>query len=231
MRTPTLLAVISLLAACGPTPMDMQAPDFQGGGQVKTTIADAPYPGPYGVGIGSVINNYSLFGFPNATNDTTTLKPITLGEFYNPTGTDKFGAGSAYGEGNPKPKVLLIDRAAVWCGPCNDEAKSVLPGMHAMFFPNAQFLLALDEGSTPGTNPTQNQLKNWATTYKLDYPASVDPQTTFSTIVGQDAYPGNIIIRTSDMRIIEWVAGEPMNNYWTDVQKVIDGTYVLPTGG
>jgi hypothetical protein len=226
MRTPTLAVAVALFAACG-NPVDMKAPDFTGGGQM-TTILQAPYQGPYGYGTGSVINNYALEGFPNAVNDTTTLKQIAIADFYNPTGTGTYPAGSPYGAGNPLPKALIIDRAAVWCGPCNMEAKDTLPGKYTQFFPDGQFLLALDEGATPGTGPSQSQLKNWLTSYGAKYPGTLDPQTTFSTIVGADAYPGNIIIRTKDMKIVKWVAGVPDDTFWQTFADTIAGKPVLP---
>src|SRR4029079_16851950 len=80
MRTPTLFVALSLLAACGVPEMDTHAPDFMGGGPL-TKVLEAPCAGPYGVGIGSVIKDYALTGFPNAVNDTTTLKQIALDEF------------------------------------------------------------------------------------------------------------------------------------------------------
>ena len=35
--------------------------------------------------------------------------------------------GSLYGEGKPRPRALLINVAAVWCGPCNEEALMFTP--------------------------------------------------------------------------------------------------------
>ncbi len=89
----------------------MKPPD--GGGQPQINQA-SPYPGPYGSSIGSIIPDYQFFGYPNPANDTTALVMVQLSDFYNPTGTAVFPAGSPYRGGNPMPKALFIDRAAVW---------------------------------------------------------------------------------------------------------------------
>jgi hypothetical protein len=208
----TALSALVLFAACSPPP-DMMMNDAG---------ENAPYPGPYGDITGSVIHNYTLQGFPTST-DTAALKTIALADFYNPTGMDKFPAGSPYGEGNPKPTALLIDRGAIWCGPCNDEAKTDLPPRHTMYFPGGQFLFSLDEGATPGSAPTQDNLKAWMTTYHSDYPGVLNPQYVFAPIVGQDAYPANIIVRTKDMTIVKWISGVPDAAFWQTFSDTIAG--------
>jgi hypothetical protein len=227
MKTSLLLSALALVAACGKPPEDMKAPDFEGGGQMVSEVK-APYDGPYGVGVGSVIKNYAFYGFANATVDKTALKQVQLADFYNPTGDGKYADGSPYGAGNSKPLALVIDRSAVWCEPCNYEAQNELPGKHAQYSPKGQILLALDEGATPGTNPTQGDLTAWVTRYHVDYPATLNPQATLSAIVGIDAYPGHIIVRTKDMKIVKWIAGVPDDSFWQLYQNVIDGKPVLP---
>jgi hypothetical protein len=229
MKTPLLLLAVALLAACGkpPAPEDMMAPDFMGGGQMVAEVK-ATYDGPYGVGVGSVIKNYAFYGFAKATLDKTALKQVTLGDFYNPDGASKYADGSPYGAGNAKPLALVIDRSAVWCEPCNWEAQNELPGKHTQYSPKGEFLLALDEGSERGSTPTQADLTAWVTRYHVDYPATVNPQASLSAIVGIDAYPGHIIVRTKDMKIIKWVAGIPDDSFWQLYQDVLDGKPVLP---
>ncbi len=246
MRLRPLLSfgLIGLLLACGSAPAptapstpdptvsnpsepDPLAPDFKGGGQPGNGTT-AAYPGPYGVGIGSVIPNYEFLGYPRASTEATELRKIQLADFYNPTGTGVYPAGSPYGEGRVKPKALLIDRSAVWCGPCNYEAKNELPGKHLKYAPDGEFLVALDEGGTPGTSPTQGNLDGWVNTYKLDYPAVLNPAATLSAIVGIDAYPGHIIVRTRDMKIVTWIAGVPGDAFWKLYEDTLAGKGVLP---
>ncbi len=81
----------------------------------------------------------------------------------------------------------------------------------------------------PGTTPTETQLTNWTKGYKVNFPAVVDPATSFSSVVGVDAYPGQIIIRTKDMKIVTQEAGVAATTFWTmTFQQTIDGTIVLP---
>ncbi|MBK7861875.1 MAG: hypothetical protein IPJ65_25320 [Archangiaceae bacterium] len=85
--------------------------------------------------MGSVIKNYAFYGYANATVDKTALKQVQMADFYNPTGTEVYPEGSPYSAGQPKPLALIVDRSAVWCSPCNYEAKNKLPGKHAQYFP------------------------------------------------------------------------------------------------
>jgi hypothetical protein len=206
---------------------EMIAPEFpEGTGQVG---ADGGYiyAGPYGVGIASVIPNYQFLGYPRA-NVAKTLKKVQLTDFYNPTGTEVWEAGSPYGEGVPKPKALLLIRSAVWCSPCNYEAANEFPGRHLQFAPAGEFIECLDDGPVPGTPATVADLDRWVTKYKVNYPAILNPAATLSAIVGIEAYPGHVIVRTKDMKIIKWEAGVSNAAFWALFADVIAGKPVLP---
>ena len=225
--------VVFGLGACGPqnsTPQNQEekAPEFQGGGQLGNgEVGDSLYPGPYGIGTGSVVPNYQFYGYPRASLSKAYVDRIELAHFYNPTGTEVYPAGSPYGEGTPKPLAIVLDRSAIWCGPCNIEAAEDIPRNRLKYAPKAEFFVVLDDGPTPGTPATEKQLNAWATKYKLDYPSAIDPNQTLSSIVGIDAYPGNVIVRTRDMKIIDWVAGVPPASFWSTLEKVINGEPVL----
>jgi hypothetical protein len=202
----------------GPTP----PPAF-----VDTTgeaTSAAPYPaGPYGVDIGSVIENFPLDGFRNPKANRTTLESIQLADFYNPHARDTsyappagaqddrdFPATSGYpNAGMLKPTALLIDIASVWCGPCNDEAANILPVQHAAYDAcGGEFLLSLADSATPGITATPANLTAWTTEYKLDYPSSIDPAYLFQPIEAQGVYPQNIVIDTTTMKIVAILGGE-----------------------
>jgi hypothetical protein len=218
------LAVLGL-AACGGSGSTTPPSDNNNYGTYDASGLDqAPYDGPYGVGTGSVIPNFKFMGYPRATLDKTSLVAINLGDFYNPTGTDVYPAGSPYGEGTPKPKAVILDRSAVWCGPCNQEAATEIPAKRQEFASQGgEWFVMLAESSQHNVPATQTDLTNWATKYHLNYPGSIDSKGYLNSIVGQDAYPGNVIVRTKDMKIIKWVAGVPQDDFYQTFSDVLAG--------
>jgi hypothetical protein len=205
------------------------APDFPAGsGQPEKGTAAYPA-GPYGISPGSVIANYQFVGFANAAVVNDQLQIIQLADFYNPDGLQKFPEGSPYGAGEPKPKALLIDVASVWCAPCNYEAGSVLPGLYAQYQPQGgEFLLQLADGPTPGTAAESKHLYNWTTKYDVNYPATIDPTYKLSSLFESDAFPTNMIIKTSDMTIVKVIAGAPEpgtpagDDFWGTFESVLN---------
>ena len=204
-------------------PDPLPAPDFPANsGQAAN--GQVAYPaGPYGIGQGSIIANYEFMGFPNPMANNTELVRIQLADFYNPTGTDVYPEGSPYGAGTPKPKALLIDVASVWCGPCNEEAKSVLPGKHAELKPlGGEFLLQLADGPYSGTAATEKNLTNWTSKYDSGYPSAIDPTYKLAALFDSNAFPANMIINTRTMEIETVISGVPSDAFWTKFEKVLN---------
>lgn len=220
------------------------APDFQPG-QGQAANGTAAYaPGPYGISKGSIIANYEFIGFANAKAFNGGMQAIQLADFYNPHANDPsyvpaegqpddrfFAPGSQYNtkdaNGNEvlakKPKALLIDVASVWCGPCNEEAGSVLPAKYAAYKPRGgEFLLQLADGPTPGTPAQPKNLTSWTTKYKVDYPATIDPSYKLGALFEADAFPANFIIDTTTMTIVEVIAGVPNSVFWAKYEKLLD---------
>jgi hypothetical protein len=157
------------------------------------------------------------------------LQLIQLADFYNPDGQQTFAADSPYGAG-PKPKALLINVSSVWCGPCNYEADQVLPGEYLKYQPQGgEFLLQLADGPTPGTAAESKHLFNWTQKYDVNYPATIDPTYKLSSLFESDAFPANMIIKTSDMTIVEVISGAPEpgspsgDAFWGTFEKVLSG--------
>lgn len=224
---------VSALGLLGCSQSPLPSFDVPQGDQVKSTLYPA---GPYGVRKGSTIADYRLVGYANAAGSSGDMQPISLGDFYNPHGRDTgyrpacsaeddrvFPAGSPYGEGKRKPTVLAIDVAAMWCGPCNYEAKCELPGRYARYSPcGGEILLQLVDGPVPNVAATQQNLYTWAVDeYKEAFPATIDPKPRRNTIYAVDAFPQNVILDTSTMSVVEVVGGVPGEDYWTTYEGLL----------
>ncbi|GAC1569774.1 MAG: hypothetical protein NVS3B20_00840 [Polyangiales bacterium] len=239
---PFLLIFASALA-CSAKGSDVAAPTFTPGqGQAKA--GNDHYPaGPYGVAEGSVINDFDFLGFTNsvAQRDPNALEPIRLAHFYNPHVDDAtyaaldadhddrlFPPGSPYGAGKPKPRALLLDVSSVWCPPCNEEAKTVLPAKRLKYSAcGGEFLQQLADGITPGVAATPKNLVAWTTRYQIDYPAVIDPSSKLQSLFQQDAFPANIIVDTRSMKVVKSMNGVPNNAFWGLYEKTLNNASCL----
>jgi hypothetical protein len=122
-------------------------------------------------------------------------------------------------------KYAFLDISAVWCPHCNDEAAQ-LPGWNATtqtYSYNAQtqtgyavewlaeggiILSVLEQGNNPNNAATPTDLNNWITKYHINYPMAIDPQENLVSGVGLQAWPANIIIDLSNMKVVEAVFGD-----------------------
>jgi hypothetical protein len=186
--------------------------------------SSSAYPGgPYGTEIGSTIANAQLAGYADAARSAASLQTLFLADFYNPHAfeptyhpmdleqDDRFmPTASSYAmAGKRKPTVLLIQVAATWCGPCNHEAKTILPQKHREYARcGGEFLLDLHDSTTAGTPATADDLRRWTTRYRVDYPSAIAPAGEPDPFLLVDEFPNNIIIDTTTMRIIDVVGGE-----------------------
>ena len=204
--------------------------------QQVSAIAAYP-PGPHGTTKSDTVANYKLEGFTNAQVERGATQPIQLSDFYNPHADDPtyapaapsqddrlFPPGSTYGGGTPRPKALSISVASLWCGPCKNEAKTVLPAKHLKYKPlGGEFIVQLDEGLTQGHSAVQQDLVTWTTAFHVNYPATIDPGRQLDALFVANVYPANIIINTRNMKIVEVVAGVPNDAYWTKFEATLAG--------
>jgi hypothetical protein len=213
-------------------------PSFQKGqGQVPQTGVTYP-DAPYGINVGSVVANYQFVGYVDSVSNKMTdvgMQGIALSDFYNPHADDPtyapatpadddrlYPAGSIYGEGNAKPKALLIDVSAVWCPPCNEESRDILDPKYAALHPTGgEFLLDLTDGPNPGTAATPEDLDAWTNGYQEPFPAVIDPEYELAALFAADFYPANLIVNTRNMKICKVVSGAPDAQTWQLYSSVI----------
>jgi hypothetical protein len=195
-------------------------------------------PGPYGLTVGATIADDSFQGFIDSQVQASTLDTVSLGDFYNPHAGDPtyqpaspevddrlYPPGSPYGAGNKKPTALLIDIASVWCGPCNEEAKSLLNGLYARYQPcGGQFLFQLAEGAAPGAPVTQTLLHAWVAMYKVTYPATFDPSRQLYPIYSADSFPDGAIVDTRTMKVVDVISGVPDQTFWSTYESLLDAS-------
>lgn len=238
--TLTMTGLLFAAAACGTdTETETVVEDSYPGefaddsGQARPGSAELAYPpGPYGFGFGSVVPSYEFIGYINPEIESVAEPPlvqrIRLAEFYNPSGDGVYPEGSVFPVGTPKPKALLLGVSAIWCGPCNSEASTVLPGKYTQLKPlGAEFLINLSQDGS--FNPTkQIHLGIWAGQYIVEYPLVVDPTEKLMAHASDPAFPTNIIVDARTMKVIHADAGVPIASFWTLFQQVIDGTHVTP---
>jgi hypothetical protein len=211
------------------------------GDQKPATCPECPAPGyppgSPGWSQGSTIPDASFKGFVDAQVSSGALQTIVLSDFYNPNGRDPlyapgdptnddrlYPAGSPYGAGTKKPTALLIDISSLWCGPCKEEAKNVLPGKHARYRPcGGEFLVQIIDGPNAGTPATQPNLVTWTTAFKVDYPATIDPSHQLRGLYSGNTFPDLAIVDTTTMTIATVVAGLPDDTFWTSYESLLDG--------
>jgi hypothetical protein len=181
-------------------------------------------PGPYGTNVGAVVENFSFVGYSQPHTDRADLEVLTMADFYNPTGDGVFPADGRAWAGMPKPRALSVSVAAYWCQPCRDESEETIPAVKSTQGPNgAEFLLLLSDGNAGNVPPVLGELDAWVERYAMTVPAALDPGPVFQPVWDANAYPENILIRTSDMRIIAKVAGAPplSDPYWSEMQAIL----------
>ncbi len=160
------------------------------------------YPaGPYGYVQGSVIENIKFIGKEDpagptgmATYDGLALKPVSLADYH----TDS------------TVKYVVMSGVAGWCGPCNDEQKTV-PDLQTTYQPKGfRFFEAMIQGYNEKTGAPANEtdLDHWATNHGLHVGIGLDPEDKIHQYADIAAFPLNMVVRTSDMQIVHMQVGE-----------------------
>lgn len=162
-----------------------------GGGASSGTKYPA---GPYGLSVGSIVQNYEFLGLTNpkaSSYDTGTLTKISFADFYNPE-----GAGD-------KPKFLLVTASARWCVYCKEEASHSMKAYEQYQPQGVEFLTTIFEDDASPPNPAvASDLQKWTKSYSLAYPVALDPKLQLGAFFNVSAAPFNMIVDTSTMTIV-----------------------------
>lgn len=222
-RVVVVIASLGLMACTSSSGEPVKPlPEGQGGGGGGTTL---DYPdGPYGTVAGAIIPNYVFPGYARPAEGFGEEKRVdlTISDFYNPTGEGVFEQDSPYGEGSAKPKALMLNVSALWCGPCKEEAKEVLPEEYSKHSPNGlEILVVIVDGAEQGVVASFDDLELWIDAFSVNYPAATDPKVQMGAVFDANSFPGNMIIDTTTMRIVEVIAGKPGDSFWLKIDDLL----------
>ncbi len=193
-----LVASLALFTACGGEEDPMGDPPDAGGGSADAADNTPRYPaGPYGEGPGDVIRDLQWVSFVDG--DDADLDPLndpvrllSLSEYYR--GND------------PDAKVIMINSAAGWCGPCMQEA-SELSAVAADYEPlGARFVSCIFEDAN-GDPADEEFVRYWANQFNLTIPAAIDTTFLVGPYFDINAMPMNMFVDANNMEIITITTG------------------------
>ena len=168
---------------------------------VEGDFAPMPaYPaGPYGHGLGAVIDNLEFMGWrdPVASNyDVTALEHIRLGDFYDPNGT--------------QTELIVLNASAVWCTVCQAEMRDMhKSGTYDAFRQRkAQvFGTLFQDGAGDPAKPSDLSLWGSSQARAIGFPLVLDPALKMGPYFTSDATPLNLVIDARTMKIIDVMMG------------------------
>jgi hypothetical protein len=82
-------------------------------------------------------------------------------------------------------------------------------------------LSILTDSEDPNTPATFTDLDNWVDAFDNAYPTVIDPAYQTATIVDSTLFPGNLLIDTRTMTIVEKVAGKPVASFYADLEALL----------
>lgn len=171
-------------------------------------------PGPYGHGLGAVIENLEFLGWRDPVGvgyDPSVLETIHLGDYYDPAGTNT--------------QLIVLNAAAVWCTVCQGE-------MHDMYKNGTYEAFRERKAQVFGTlfqdidgNPAKpSDLVIWGSSAvrQIEFPLVLDPALKMGIYFTSDATPLNLVIDARTMRIIDVMMGyssDPRTGLWATVDQ------------
>ncbi len=195
----SVFAAVGLLGACGGSTAKLVDTTMN---QTGDKSSAQKYPtGPFGYAQGSIIENISFLGKVDPAGASGTgnysslaLQTVSLGDFYN----------------DATVKFVMMSGVAGWCGPCNQE-QSQVPAAQKTYEPmGVKFFEAMIQGydESTGIPATEADLDKWQQLHKLHVGIGMDPEDKIHAYADIAAFPLNMVVRTSDMKIVFMQTGE-----------------------
>jgi thiol-disulfide isomerase/thioredoxin len=137
---------------------------------------------------GSIMRNYKFLGYVDG-DPTKGTKVISLADLFDPE-TRSY-------------KLISFSAGALWCPPCNDEAKALVPLISSLKEKKVVVIQALIEGDAQGTGSTLADLDAWQKRHNVNYTLFLDPdQKNLGQFFDKAAIPWNAMIDARSMEIL-----------------------------
>jgi hypothetical protein len=227
--TPRVLLSIAFLGGCSSEALTTDEPEAEpvGEGRVVEVVGAEPskpsvpisaqpnYPaGPYGTAKGATIADLSFVGWHNPTAagyDVTKFETVRLSDFYNPAKSE--GA----------PRVLVLNSSAVWCTVCRAEYTHLSRDqVYANYRPKGIEILGVLFEDNDGFSARPQDLTAWSDAFQVPFPMGLDPGFKSGVYFDSDATPMNMIIDTSNMKILDVTMGfdaRTPEQYWAGIEQ------------
>jgi hypothetical protein len=154
----------------------------------KNAAGDAYPTKGIGTQVGKVIRNYKFLGYPDA-NVEGGLKPISLAQFFDPSGSDI--------------KLIHIQAAGSWCSACRGETRALVPIAEELVKRKVIWVVSLAEGPTPGSPSKTTDLNTWISDFNSPFTHVLDPANkNLGPFYDRSALPWNANIDAKTMKII-----------------------------
>ncbi len=137
---------------------------------------------------GDIMKNFKFYGYPKG-DKSQGLQQVSLADYYDPD-TKNY-------------RLIHIQAAAVWCGPCNTEAKAAAPLAGEFKEKKIAWITALVETAKRGSPSTQGDLDKWLGAYQSDFSHVLDPNNAqLGVFFDAAAIPWNADLDARTMEIL-----------------------------
>ena len=228
MRAPVTILGALLALACSSDPVNGPTSGSPSDGSPGPSDTGNPGPGiagdfspaqaypagPYGHGLGAVIENLEFLGWRDpvgANYDPEALEPVHLGDFYDPTGTHT--------------ELLVLNASAVWCVVCQGEMRDMnSSGTYQKFKDRKVEVLGtlFEDAQSNPAKPSDLSLWGSSAARAIAFPLVLDPGLKMGIYFTSDATPLNIVIDARTMTIIDVMMGydpTPGTGFWGRVDR------------
>ena len=153
-----------------------------------------------GTRAGNVIRNYKFLGYRDG-DPSKGKTVISLADVFDPE--------------MRAVKLIHFSAGALWCPPCNEEAKALVPLVPGLKAKKVIIIQALIEGDARGTGSTLADLDVWQKRHSVNYTLFLDPeQQNLGQFFDAAAIPWNALIDARSMEIL--TSGVGYNPNMTD---------------